>query len=198
MHKELLIVGVVSMLGLLLLFVGHHSITGALIDESYEVYEIGTETLKNAPQHYPRFAYLPLGKPSGLSPPKAYLTPAFLSLQVDRIPIAEPNYIAFIPLKKDRIHTFSGSAGYYREDPRPHLTGHLCSYAYKIMGAPLRCEQVLFGYIDDKITWAVGKAPGEYVGYQAAGTDFAIVFLLTNPEYGIIASGPIAYLRWVS
>lgn len=199
---EVFVLGIVSILALLLmLVVGYRSITGALIQEYEESYELGTQILKHAPQHYPRFAYLPL-KASNYSaeelPPKDYLTPELITLQVNRVPIPERMLNYFISLQKDRIHTFSGSAGYYEEDPTRFLQGHLCSYAYKITGAPLRCERVLLAYDDGTVTFARGYAPDEYIAYQAAGTDFGALFVLTNPEYGILAASPIAYLRYVS
>ncbi len=193
---ELWALGIVSILALLVLLFGSRSLTGALVDESTEVFEVGTEIFKSAPQHYPRFSYVPLGTTAGPQPPKESLVPETISLQVDRIPIPEYNYYHFISLRRDRLHTFSGDAGYYASDPRKHVQGQLCAYAYKINGAPLRCERVPLNYADGRVVFARGYAEDEYIGYQAAGTDFAAVFLLTNPEYGILASSPVAFLHW--
>lgn len=198
---EVLVLGVVSIVALLFMLVaGYRSITGSLIQEYEEVYELGTEILKHAPQHYPRFSYIPLAAPGydpAELPDKDYLTPETVGFQVNRIPISFPNYNFPIGLKRDRIHTYSGSAGHYEEDPRPFLQGFLCAYAYKVLGAPLRCERVPLGYADGKVTFARGYAPDEYIAYQAAGTDFAALFVLANPEYGILAASNVAYLKWV-
>jgi hypothetical protein len=199
-HKrELFVLGIVSMTSLLFLFaIGQSVITGSLVDESYEVYEMGTDVLKNAPQNYPRLPYIPLAAPGydpAELPPRDYLVPQALSFAVDRIAIQESNYNAFLPLKEDRIHTYSGRAGYYAEDPLPFIQGYLCAYAYKIQGAPLRCERVDLAYQDEVVSFARGYDGDEYIGHQAAGIDFAALFLLTNPEYGILAASPVAYLR---
>jgi len=201
-HKrELFVLGIVSMASLLFLFtIGNAAITGSLVEESLEVYEMGTEILKNAPQNYPRLPYVPLAAPGydpAELPPRDYLVPQVLSFAVDRIAIPEYNYDTFLPLKKDRIHTYSGRAGYYAEDPTPFLQGYLCAYAYEIQGAPLRCERVDLAYQDGVVSFARGYDEDEYIGHQAAGLDFAALFLLTNPEYGILAASPLAYLRWV-
>ena len=201
MHKnEIFVLGIVSVLVLgAMLVVGEHMLTGLVIDEYAETFEMGTSILKHAPQHYPRLPYFPLSKPSydpAELPSRDSLTPAFVRLQVDRIEVPEPNYYNFHSLRRDRLHTYSGSAGYYEQDPLPFLQGYLCSYAYKVPGAPLRCERVQLAYGDGSVVFATGYDTDEFIGGQAQGTDFAAVFIVANPEYGILGASPIAYLRW--
>jgi len=201
MHKELFVLGIISILAVGVLFIGS-GITGLLI-ESEEVYELGTQIFKHAPQSYPRLSYVPLaGQASTYDPAELpsqeYLAPETISFAVNRIPLIGPNFNYPFSLKKDRIHTYSGSAGYYEQDPGQFIEGYLCSYAYKIQGAPLRCEQVPLAFADGELTFAQGYPPDEYIAHQATGTDFAAVFILTNPDYGILASSPVAYLRWTS
>jgi hypothetical protein len=131
-------------------------------------------------------------------PPREALVPKALGFLVDRISIPENNMYNFISLDKDKIHTFSGIAGYYDKDPTLFIQAQLCTYAYKMPGSPLFCEPAPLTYSNNKITFVNGYKPNYYIAGQAAGTDFAALFVLANPDYGVLAASPIAYLRWVS
>jgi hypothetical protein len=192
--------GMVSVLALGTMLIGYQGITGALIDESWETYELGSGIFTQAPQHYPRFDYVRLAEPGydpESLPSQEALTPEAIVLSVNKIPILQTNYNYALSLERDDIHTFSGTAGSYVNDPTEFLQGYLCAYAYKVMGAPLRCERVKLGFQDGTVTFARGYAPDEYIAYQAVGTDFAAVFVLANAEYGILAASPPAYLKYV-
>ena len=193
--------GVVSMVALLFIFIaGDRAITGADVSE-YEHFDIWPTVLPQSDYPSPSFQWpLPLtpGPLPGMLPSKEALLPQVLLFSVDRIPVS--GYTAnAIPQDKGSIHTYSALFGYYDEDPTPFLQGYLCSYAYKVMRAPLRCERVQLLYsADGTVSFARGYAPGEYIAYQAAGTDFAAVFVLTNLQYGVLAVSPVAYLRFIS
>jgi hypothetical protein len=203
MHKnEVFVMGIVSILVLgAMLIVGEHMLTGLVIDEYGETFEMGTQLFKHAPQQYPRLSYSPLSIPAydpAELPSKAALTPDTMMFHVDRILVPEMNYQYAISLRRDRLHTYSGSAGFFAEDPTPFLDGYLCSYAYEIMGAPLRCERVPLSYADGSVRFVRGYDTDEFIGGQAQGTDFAAVFLVANREYGILAASPTAFLRWTN
>jgi len=202
MHKqELFVLGVISMASLLLIFaVGHRALTGMLVN-SYEPFDVQPTLLPVPPYQYPSFIWpstlSPLANMQGF-PTKEMLKPSLLVFFVDQIPIPGTNF-NFVPLQDSRIHTYSGIVGYYDEDPTDSIQGYLCSFAYKVINAPLRCERVPLAYnADGTVSFARGYAPGEYIAYQAMGTDFGAVFVVANPQYGILASSPIALLRWVS
>ncbi len=200
MHKNpLFAFGAVSMLSLLTLFAGYQSITGLLVEESLETYELGTEVLKHAPRLYPSFSSIQLAMPGydpATLPPRELLTPEFINFQVDSIAIYPQTGLYYLPIDKNRIHTYSGTTGYYAKDPRTYVQGYLCAYAHKVMGAPLHCEQALLSYHDGMLTFANGYPEDEYIGRQAVGTDWAALWILANPEYGILASSPVAHLRF--
>ncbi len=196
---EIFILGIVSIVALvLMLFMGYRSITGAYIG-TYEPYNMGL-TFKTASINYPSLESIRINQmdyyPENL-PPRAALAPELIGFQVDRIAIPEMNFYNFISLKKEKIHTFSGIAGYYEQDPTKYVGGYLCTYAYKVPEAPLSCEQVPLSYTNNKISFARGYAPDYYIAGQASGTDFGAVFVLANPDYGVLAASPVAYLRWV-
>jgi hypothetical protein len=197
---EMIILGIVSILALILmLVVGYRSITGAAIYGTYEPYNMGL-LFETASSDYPALQSIHINSmdyyPSEL-PPRTTLVPQLLGFQVDRIVIPESNFYNYISLQRSRIHTFSGVAGYYVKDPTKFVAGYLCTYAYKIPAAPLNCEQVPLSYSENKVTFARGYAPDYYIANQAAGTDFGALFVLANPDYGILAASPVAYLRWV-
>jgi len=195
---KLLLLGIVSILGLgLLLISGLTSPTGNLIEDYGEIYRVNENIYKHAPRHWPKLDYIPLGvtMPAGY-PTQTELESKQTTLQVNNIPIYPYAYNTYMPLKSGKINTFSGRAGPYEEDPSAYLQGKLCSYAYKISGAPLRCEDIVLGYENKHVTFARGYAPDEYIAYQAAGTNFAAIFILTSPAYGIVGESPTAYLKF--
>lgn len=197
---EVLILGIVSIIAILLMLFGYRSITGSVVD-GYEPFDVSQGARTLLPQAPVRIPACPLAAPGYAPselPPQDYITPGMLEFAVDRIPIAWTTPYQSISLDKERIHTFSGSAGYYSEDPRQYVQGFLCTYAYKVKNPPPYCEHVTLGYTDGTISFARGYPPGEYIANQAAGIDFAAFFMLVNPDYGILASSPIAYLRWMS
>ena len=198
---EVWILGIVSILSmLLLLFFGLRSITGSVVEE-YEPFDVGAAARTSLPQAPVRIPPCPLAQPGYAPselPPQEHLTPETIEFSVDRIPIQWTGQDQSISLDKERIHTYSGSAGYYAEDPRRYLQGFLCTYAYKVKNPPPYCERVALGYNDGVLSFARGYPTDEYIANQAAGIDFAAFFMLVNPDYGIIASSPIAYLRWTS
>lgn len=196
--------GIVSMLALLFIFIaGDRAITGADVSE-YEHFDIQPTLIANQPQYQsPSFMWpsslSPLNPPPGLFPKKESLMPDMLLFFVDRIPIPEYTYGNVIPQDRASIHTYSAVLGYYDEDPTPLLQGYLCSYAYKFVNAPMRCERVPLSYsADGTVSFARGYAPGEFIAYQAAGTDFGALFVLANAHYGVLAVSPVAYLRYIS
>jgi hypothetical protein len=198
---EIIILGIVSIAALvLMLFVGYDSITGAATG-TYEPFNIGLTFESAAIENYPALESIRINQmdydPSEL-PTRELLAPQILGFAVDRISVPEINFYNSISLKKDKIHVFSGIAGYYQQDPTKYIGAYLCTYAYKIAAAPLSCEQVPLSYKNNKISFARGYAPDYYIADQAAGTDFGALFVLANPDYGILAASPVAYLRWVS
>jgi len=192
------ILGVVSIAGLILLICsGVHSPNGNLVEDYGEIYTIDGNIYKSASRQFPQIEYIPLGVTLPSEYPTAeWLIPETVNLQVNNIPVYQFDYTTSIPLKKDRIHVFSGNAGPYEEDPRQYLVGRLCAYAYQVSGAPLNCERVLLGYDDSRITFARGYAEDEFIAHQAAGTNFAAVFVISAPAYGILGESPTAYLRY--
>lgn len=203
MHKqELFVLGIVSFAALLFMFAfADQAYTGMLVDDAFETFDVGSAVLTHAPQNYPRLPSIRLATPGydpSELPEREALLPETLTFSVNRIPITTPNYYESRSLRDDRMHTYSAEMGFYAEDVTPFLQGYLCSYAYKVMGAPLRCERVELGYQDGVVGFARGYPEDEYIGNQATGTDFAAVFVLANPEYGILATSPVAYLHWSS
>lgn len=202
MHKPaILILGIVSIFALpIMLVIAQQSITGSSVVPPYNFFLL-PDLYTGTPKHYPPLETLQLAPAEydyATLPAVADLRPAWLSFEVNRIQITEPNYYYKFTLKKDRLHTYSGSAGYYEEDPREYVQGYLCAYAYKIIGAPLQCEQVRLEYINNRIGFARGYAPDEYIGYQAVGIEFGAVFILANPHYGVLEMSPVALLRWTN
>lgn len=200
-HKqELFVLGIVSFAALLFMFAfADQALTGLAMVEYFELFELGDTITPQVPNEQPRLPVLRLTAPQynpALLPDREALTPQTLTFSVNRIPITTPNYYESLSLRDDRMHTYSASMGFYEEDVTPFLQGQLCAYAYKQMGAPLRCEPVELGYHDGVIGFARGYPEDEYIGNQAAGTDFAAFFVLANPQYGILATSPVAYLRW--
>ncbi len=192
---ELLIMGIVSIAALIaMLYYG--AMTG---NAALEAYNMGLKF--NAPStQYPALNSIelaPMFYTKEQLPTREMLVPKALGFMVDSITIPENNYYHFISLKQGKIHTFSGIAGYYNQDPTFFIQAQLCSYAYKIPSSPLFCELAPLSYSNNKISFANGYKPNYYIGNQAAGTDFAALFVLANADYGILAASPIAYLRWV-
>ncbi len=196
---EIILLGIVSIAALIfMIMTGYNSITGKYV-EDYEFFDVGSGVLKMAPRNYPPLPAIMLSRANNTlapQPPKQTLIPQFTEFSVNRIQIPEISYYHYLTLDSDRIHTYSGRAGYYAHNPTPYLQAYLCSYAYKIQGAPLACEQVELAYRDGIVSFARGYTPDRYIAAQAVGTDFGALYILANPEYGIIAASPIAYLRW--
>jgi hypothetical protein len=136
---KMFLFGIISVLALGTMLVGYHGITGALVEESWEIYRADTGVFTSAPRHFPRFDYLRLSEPGydpARLPSQEALTPDAIVLSVNRIPIFQTNYQYAFSLERDNIHTFSGTAGKYANDPTEFLQGYLCAYAYKVLGAP--------------------------------------------------------------
>lgn len=197
---ELMLLGIVSVLAIfIMLFAWQGALTGKLVDE-LEEFDIAPELFVPAQQQSPRVPVIVINSADneGPLPSREYLLPQFINFEVNRVPIPENNYYSFIPLRKDQINVYSGSAGYYEEDPTQFVKGYLCAYAYKITGAPVICDRVELGYFDGKVVFAQGYAEDEYIGRRPSGKDFAAFFMLANPYYGILSTSPIAFIRIVS
>ncbi|MEM4239919.1 MAG: hypothetical protein QXM31_00020 [Candidatus Woesearchaeota archaeon] len=197
---ELVLFGIVAIGALaLMLCVSYKSITGAAVGD-YELFNVGSDVFRVAPKNMPPLPQLPFHKANYTMdqlPPAEILAPQEVFFMVDRIAVPEVSYYSHMTLKKGSIHTYSGIAGYYYFDPTPYMSAYLCTYAYKITGAPLSCEEVPLAFRNGAVSFARGYAPDHYIAGQAAGTDFAALYVLANPEYGILAASPVAYLRWV-
>ncbi|MEM2915907.1 MAG: hypothetical protein QXT19_00910 [Candidatus Woesearchaeota archaeon] len=196
---EIILLGIVSIAALIfMILTGYNSMTGRHVS-NYEYFDVGSDVLKMAPRNYPPLPPSLFSKANTTltpQPPKELLTPQFVEFSVNRIPIPEITHYNYLTLYRNDIHTYSGRAGYYALDPTPYLQAYLCSYAYKIQGAPLACEQVELAYKGGIVSFARGYTPDRYIAARAVGTDFAALYVLASPEYGILAISPIAYLRW--
>jgi hypothetical protein len=194
---EIILLGIVSIAALIFMFYYSNSITGDVV--VYEPFNMGLTFGSVQATEYPSLNSIriaPMDYDPEQLPVRALLTPQLLGFQVDRITIPEMNFYNFISLKKERIHTFSGIAGYYAVDPTNYIQAQLCTFAYKVPGAPLYCEIVPLDFSKNKVTFAKGYAPDEYIAGQAAGTDFGALFVLANPDYGVLSASPVAYIRW--
>lgn len=184
--RDLIVFGIVSILAIIvLLMAGNRAITGKLINDwYYEEFELGDEDIQHAYE---------------LPPPAVhYLTPETMTFAVNRIPIHEFGPYRFIPIKEDDITTYSGSAEPYRASDVTHLRGRLCAYPDGFEDVPWRCEPVELGFSKDKVVWARGYAPDEYIGYQAVGRRMVTVWVLVTENGEILAISPAAFLRRVS
>lgn len=198
---EIILLGIVSIAALVFMLFYANNITGKTTEAVYvyEPFNMGLMFETTPATSYPSLNSIKIMQMTydkDELPPRQSLIPKIMGFQVDKISIPEMNFYNYLSLKKDKIHTFSGIAGYYPKDPTKFIQAQLCTYSYKIKGAPLYCEIVPLIYSNNKIIFAKGYSPGEYIAGQAAGTDFGALFILANPDYGILAASPIAYLRW--
>lgn len=203
--KEVLIVGIVALLALLVLvFAGFKSVTGKFFDleEYYEQRSFAPKPSALAPSGGgPRLPYLLLGpKKYAELPPQEFLVPRIVEFRVNRVTIPKIPYYNFIPVRDDRIRTYSGMFGPYDEDVRKYFEVFLCSYAYRIPNAPARCERVRTAYdpTNGFVGFVKGFAPDEFIAYQAVGTNFAVFYLVVNQDYGVIAKSNTARVKIVN
>ncbi len=183
---ELWLLGIVSVIALIIMLTaGNRAITGRLINDwYYEEFELGDEDIQHAYE---------------LPPPAVhYLTPETMTFAVNRIPIYESGPYHFIPIEEDDITTYSGSAGPYRASDVIHLRGRLCAYPEGFEDVPWRCDPVELGFSKNKVTWARGYAPDEYISYRPVGKRAVTVWMLVTENGEILAISPAAFLRRVS
>lgn len=130
-----------------------------------------------------------------ITPPPLALIPAHTYLWVNNILV--PTIISeysFIPLKENKIKTFSGSFGPYPDDFRKYLTVTLCSEDARVPSAP-SCELVELVYRDGYIDFGTGYKEDEYIGYTAR-KDYYAYYQVHSGEY-LLAQSPKAYVRTV-
>lgn len=126
------------------------------------------------------------------------LVPSHVYFWVNSIPVPDVINVDynFIPLKKDRLKSFSGSFGPYFEDPRAHLTVLLCSEDLRVPSAPA-CENVDLSFRSEEgyVDFGTGYEEDEFIGYTARKDYFAYFIVKSNGE--TIAHSPKAAIRTV-
>ena len=125
------------------------------------------------------------------------LAPEEMQLFVNAIPVPLLPLYNFIPLKEDRIRTFSGRFGPYAKDTSEYLRVYLCAYAYKVPNAPLECEEVQTVFQGGYLAFFRGYAPDEFINRQAL-RNFGVMYFVMNDQYGVVASSNIGIVRLVN
>ncbi|MEM4263383.1 MAG: hypothetical protein QW666_00625 [Candidatus Woesearchaeota archaeon] len=129
-------------------------------------------------------------------PTKANLIPYYVEFQVNKLIIPAYFGYPFIPIKEDRIRTFSGKFGPYYYDYRQYFDVELCS---SLLNSPemVVCEKIYdLNYIDNYITFTRGYPPDEYIA-NTAMREFTAFFVIKDKNKELIAKSNGAPIKLV-
>ncbi len=129
-------------------------------------------------------------------PSKEELIPAEIVFFVNRILVPQRMAYPYIPLKEDRIRTFSGSFGPYAADPRGYVYAELCSYPYKLGTEVKFCEKLDLEFSNGRLYFARGYDSDEFIANQAL-RDFGAYFVVKSHEYGELVRSNVAIVNIV-
>jgi hypothetical protein len=131
-------------------------------------------------QPTPRAEEPPLGTPTpreedvyqelpGVEIEKVYPGEAHFWVNEIKVPEGQSTYNGynFIPIKEDKLKTYAGTFGPYKEDPTKYIHVVLCAEMYRVNAAPA-CEIVPITYNDRYVSFAKGYQYDEYIGGLAA------------------------------
>lgn len=125
------------------------------------------------------------------------LRPVSVEFFVDSI-LVPPfmNEYNFLPLKKDRMRSFSGRFGPYSEDYRDVLYVELCSF---VLSHPdmISCEKIIdLNFVDGYVTFARGYDFDEFIAGLAM-RNFGAYYVVQSKEFGHITESNAAVINLV-
>ena len=134
---------------------------------------------------------------AGEIPGRGNLVPLNVEFYVDSIMVPPVmNEYNFLPLKKDKMRSFSGKFGPYTEDYRKFLYVELCSY---VLSQPemFGCEKIRdLNYVDGYIAFARGYDYDEFIAGLAM-RNFGAYYVVQSTEFGPVATSNKAVINLV-
>ncbi|MBW3004522.1 hypothetical protein KY310_01710 [Candidatus Woesearchaeota archaeon] len=125
------------------------------------------------------------------------LRPVNVEFYVDSIMVPSiMNEYNFLPLKKDKMRSFSGKFGPYSEDYRKYLYVELCSY---VLSQPemFGCEKIRdLNFADGYIAFARGYDYDEFIA-SLAMRNFGAYYVVQSTEFGPVATSNKAVINLV-
>lgn len=134
---------------------------------------------------------------AGEIPDWSILRPVNVEFYVDSIMIPSMmNEYNFLPLKEDKMRSFSGKFGPYPEDYRKFLYVELCSY---VLSQPemFGCEKIRdLNFADGYIAFARGYDYDEFIA-SLAMRNFGAYYVVQSTEFGPVATSNKAVINLV-